>query len=177
MHSRRRTLGDVSSIQNQIIQTANSQGVPSSIALAVAQQESGFNQGAVGSAGELGVFQLEPQYFPGASDLNTNISTGISYLKQLYQQFGDWATALAAYNWGPTNLANAQAAGTPIPGQVQGYVNSVLGIAGAGVSSDTSQTSDTAVATAAAPTGFDPSQVAPYVLAGVVGMGLWLAWR
>src|SRR5271155_4697685 len=101
-------LGDAGSqttaIQNQIIQEANAQGVPSSIALAVAQQESSFNPNAVGSAGELGVFQLMPQYFPGASDLNTNISSGVGFLAQLYQQFGDWATALAAYNWGPTNV-------------------------------------------------------------------------
>ncbi len=177
MHSRRRTLGDVSSIQNQIIQTANSQGVPSSIALGVAQQESGFNPNAVGAAGELGVFQLEPQYFPTASDPNSNISTGIAYLKQLYQQFGDWATALAAYNWGPTNVTNAQASGGSIPGSVQGYVNSVLGYAGMQDSTVASGTSDTGVSTAMAPTGFDPSQVAPYVLAGVVGLGLWLAWR
>ena len=177
MNVRRRTLGDVSAVQNQIIQTANAQGVPSSIALAVAQQESGFNPNAVGSAGELGVFQLMPQYFPGASDPNANISTGVAYLKQLYQQFGDWGTALAAYNWGPTKVNSAVSAGTSFPQQVLNYVQSVLGIAS---STDASVAVDTTGSSTSSPsyTGLDPSQVAPWVLAGVVGLGvLWVAWR
>jgi len=172
MLHRPRTLGDVSTIQTQIIQTANQQGVPSSIALAVAQQESGFNPDAVGSVGELGVFQLRPQYFPGASDPDTNITTGVSYLKQLYQQFGDWGTALAAYNWGPTNVSNANASGASFPQQVTNYVQSVLGIAG---SADASVATDPADDLQA--TGLDPSSVAPWVFAGVVGLGLWLAWK
>ena len=117
-----------SSIQNQIIQEANSQGIPSSIALGVAQQESGFNPNAVGSSGELGVFQLLPSSFPGQpiSDTNSNITIGISYLKQLYNQFGDWVTALAAYNAGPGNVSNGI-----IPASTQNYVSSVLANAAA----------------------------------------------
>jgi|GEM_PF-5639598 len=47
-------------IQNQISQEALAQGVPPSIALAVAQKESSFNPNAVGAAGEIGLFQLMP---------------------------------------------------------------------------------------------------------------------
>ena len=40
------------SIQDQITAAANAAGVPSWLALAIAQRESGFNNNAVGSAGE-----------------------------------------------------------------------------------------------------------------------------
>ena len=96
-------------IQDQIRQTALRYGVDPALALAVAQQESGINQGARGAAGEVGVFQLMPGT---ASDLGVNpynetenIEGGISYLAQLYRQFGDWTKALAAYNGGPGNMA------------------------------------------------------------------------
>jgi soluble lytic murein transglycosylase-like protein len=163
----------VSDIQAQIIQQANAQGVPSSIALGVAQQESGFNPNAVGSAGELGTFQLMPQYFPGAEDPDSNISMGVGYLAQLYKEFGDWGTALAAYNWGPGNVSS----GKPWPNVVWNYVQSVLGIAGAHdsqaamVAASPDDNSDTG-----ASPSLSPSIVAPLALAGVVGVALWLAW-
>ena len=123
-----RRLGDISSIQSQIIQAANQQGIPSSIALSVAQTESSFNPNARGAAGEVGLYQLMPSSFPGQniSDVGTNISLGISYLKSLYAQFGDWATALAAYNWGPTKVSNAISSGTPYPSSVNSYVQTTL---------------------------------------------------
>jgi len=113
-------------IQDQIRETALRYGVDPALALAVAQQESGFNQGARGRAGEVGVFQLMPGT---ASDLGVNpynetenIEGGIAYLSKLYRQFGDWTKALAAYNGGPGNMAR----GTTPPESWQ-YAQDVLG--------------------------------------------------
>lgn len=108
-------------ITNQITSVANEYGVPPAIALAVAQQESGFNQGAVGAAGEIGVFQLMPATAAGLgvdpSDLAQNIQGGIAFLAQLFDKYGSWPAALSAYNSGsPT--------GSP------SYASSVLSIAG-----------------------------------------------
>ncbi len=118
----------MSLIQDQIRSTALKYGVDPAIALAVAQQESGFNQGARGAAGEVGMFQLLPST---ASDLGVNpynesenIEGGISYLAQLYRQFGDWTKALAAYNGGQGNMAR----GTTPPQSWQ-YAQEVLGTA------------------------------------------------
>jgi soluble lytic murein transglycosylase-like protein len=115
----------MSQIQDQIRSTALRYGVDPALALAVAQQESSFNQGARGAAGEVGVFQLMPGT---AADLGVNpydqtqnIEGGISYLAQLYRQFGDWAKALAAYNGGPGNMAR----GTT-PASSWDYAQSVL---------------------------------------------------
>jgi soluble lytic murein transglycosylase-like protein len=83
-------------------------GVPLSLALAVAQRESGLNQAAVGTSGERGVFQLMPgtaaQLGVDPTNLDQNVDGGVRYLSQMYSQFGDWHTALEAYNGGPGNV-------------------------------------------------------------------------
>jgi hypothetical protein len=121
-----------------IINEANAQGVDPGIALAVARTESGVCQwtpsGSVvtSSAGAIGVMQLEPATAAALgvdpNDVNQNIQGGITYLKQLYQQYGSWDLALAAYNWGPGNLGNALASASAIPGQVLNYVKGILGM-------------------------------------------------
>jgi len=60
---------------------------------------------------------------------------GTSYLAQLYNQFGSWDLALAAYDWGPGNLSKAVATyGSSwlahAPAETQNYVATILGNAG-----------------------------------------------
>lgn len=101
------------------------QGVPVSIALAVAEQESNFNQAARGSSGEIGVFQLMPATAGGLGvdpfKLDQNIVGGITYLSQQFSKFGNWDEALAAYNAGPGKVTR----GT-IPSSTHNYVNEVF---------------------------------------------------
>jgi soluble lytic murein transglycosylase-like protein len=56
----------------------------------VANRESGFNQEAMGSKGEIGVFQLMPstasELGVNASNLEDNIIGGIAYLKKQYDR-------------------------------------------------------------------------------------------
>ena len=137
--SRFRGLGDSSSVAAQIHAAAPGYGVPASLALAVAKKESGLNQAAVGSSGEIGVFQLMPgtaeQLGVNPLDLTENIDGGLTYLSQLYAQFGDWGTALEAYNGGPGNVQR----GT-VSSAAQSYSASVL--AAAGLDSGTASPSD-----------------------------------
>lgn len=160
-------------IRSLIYAQALAQGVPANIALGVAQTESNFSQwnrnGQVvtSSAGALGVFQLMPATAAGLgvdpTDLNGNIAGGIAYLKQLYAKYGDWSSALAAYNWGPGNVDGASS----IPGQVQGYVNRVLAAAGSFASSFFSAPSTAPSST----TSLDPSGMpaAPFTAAELEG--------
>lgn len=110
--------------QEQIAAEAAAQGIPTSIALAVAKTESNFNQGARGTSGEVGIFQLMPKTAQGLgvdpADESQNIQGGITYLRQLYNQFGDWFKALAAYNAGPTGASK---------GYGQTYATNVLSTA------------------------------------------------
>ena len=95
-----------------VLQNASvSSGVPYPILSALAYQESSYNPNAVSGAGAQGLLQLMPA--TGASlgvsnpfDAQQNAIAGAAYLKSLYDQYGDWNTALIAYNEGPGNLAN-----------------------------------------------------------------------
>lgn len=92
---------------SQITAAANRYGVPPSIALAVARQESNCSQSAKhnNSNGtvDIGMFQLNSSTFPNAASMSqaANIDQGVSYLAQMYAKFGNWPDALAAYNGGP----------------------------------------------------------------------------
>ena len=124
-----------SSIQSAIIQAANNAGVDPSLAVAVAQQESGGDQSARGSSGEVGIFQLMPATAAGLGvnpyDATQNILGGVEYLAQQISAFGDLSQALAAYNWGPANVKAAVAQYgsnwlSHAPASTQSYVSSIL---------------------------------------------------
>ncbi len=97
-------------IQDFIRRAAKQQGVPETLALAVAEQESGFNPTAIGPEIEVGgqkmrargTFQIIP---PTAATLGINpddpaqnIQGGVKYLRQLLDQHqGDLTKVLATY--------------------------------------------------------------------------------
>lgn len=87
--------------------------VPEALVYAVIHTESNFDASAVSSAGANGLMQLIPETMTWLSkklgekeptghilDPETNIKYGTCYLRYLYDKFGDWNTALAAYNAG-----------------------------------------------------------------------------
>lgn len=132
-----------SSILEILQSAAASFGIPASLFTAQAQQESSLNPNAYNpKSGATGLLQLEPataaQYGVTGSallDPAQNASAGANYLADLYQQFGDWGTALAAYDWGPGNVQAAQAqygAGwmAAAPAETQNYVASILAASG-----------------------------------------------
>ena len=124
-------------ITQQIQALAPSYGVPANLAVAVATKESGLNPNARGGKGEIGLFQLMPSTATSLgvnpSDVTGNIQGGLTYLSQLYKQYGDWGTALIAYNEGPSNLASKGV--FPVS---QAYSDSILAAAGDLTSSGTS---------------------------------------
>jgi soluble lytic murein transglycosylase-like protein len=149
-------------LSDLITQQAQAQGVPSSIALAVATQESGISQWnadgslVTGSSGEIGVFQLMPATAAGLgvdpNDVSQNITGGISLLAQLYQKYQNWAQALSAYNSGSPN-------GSP------GYASSVLAIAGSAADTDSGDSGDAADTTSPLLVGA--------LIAGAVALAWW----
>lgn len=98
---------------------------------AVAEVESGGNQGAVSSAGAVGVMQLMPETAAGLGvnpyDMKSNVEGGTKYLREMLDTFdGDVKKAVAAYNAGP-NAVKAYG-GIPPYAETQNYVNNVLDI-------------------------------------------------
>ena len=113
-----------------VIDTANAHKVDPAWALAIAQQESGFNQLAKSAAGAQGVMQLMPgtakQLGVNIADVNDNIKGGVLYLKQQQEQFKSLKLASAAYNAGPGNVQKY--GGVPPFKETQNYVQSVAAL-------------------------------------------------
>lgn len=111
-----------------ITSEAQSAKVPPELALAVAQQESGFNPTAASPKGARGIFQLMPETAAGLGvtdpdDPVQNIRGGVKYLRQqLEASGGDIQGALARYNFGPGNIAK----GRPLPTETTDYVQKVM---------------------------------------------------
>lgn len=83
-------------------------GLPRNLLARMAQRESNYNPAARGASGEVGIMQIIPRWHPtvNASDPYASIAYAGRWLRQLYNQFGTWEHAIAAYNWGPTALHN-----------------------------------------------------------------------
>ena len=107
--------------------------------------ESGGNQNAVSKAGARGVMQLMPGTMKdpgfgvptlaelrskGLSEEEANRQVGQKYLDAMYRKYGDEATALAAYNWGPGNVDKwLKKGGDPkqLPAETRKYISNILG--------------------------------------------------
>jgi soluble lytic murein transglycosylase-like protein len=83
-------------------------GVPASLLVATAYEESRMNPAALSDAGARGLLQLMPgtaQEVGLRSDQPAaNVLAGARYLRLLLDRFGDVDLALAAYNAGPTAI-------------------------------------------------------------------------
>lgn len=77
----------------------------------------GIAQFMPGTARDLGIDPLDPQ---------AAIEAAGRYLRAQYDKFGNWAAALAAYNWGPGNVARKGIAAAPA--ETQNYVARILGL-------------------------------------------------
>lgn len=96
-------------VRELVRKEAKAQGVPTSLALAVAQVESGFNPLAKSNVGAMGVMQVMPATaramgFAGQDvallDATVNVPLGVKYLKQGLDEGGArWA--VARYHGGP----------------------------------------------------------------------------
>lgn len=116
-------------------QIGSQYNLPTNLLCAVAYEESSFNPSAVNElSGATGMFQLLPSYYPNAGQSWQNdAATAAQALSGYYTQFGDWTLALAAYNWGPTNVENwinaGQSAGN-VPSETTSYVANISGAVG-----------------------------------------------
>jgi membrane-bound lytic murein transglycosylase D len=145
-----RSLERAGKYRAMISKALRAQGVPQDlIYLAVA--ESGFQPQVVNaSSGAGGMWQFMP--FRGAYGLERNgffderfdpeqsTIAYAKYMKSLYNQFGDWYLAMAAYNWGPGSVQHAVAKTgyadfwqlyrlNALPAETKSYVPSIIAAA------------------------------------------------
>jgi membrane-bound lytic murein transglycosylase D len=144
-----RSLERAGKYRAMISKDLHDQGVPQDlIYLAVA--ESGFQPQALnGSSGAGGMWQFMPQggyglerngYFDERFDPEKSTLAYAKYMKELYNQFGDWYLAMAAYDWGPGNVQHAVAKTgyadywelyrlNALPGETKNYVPGIIAAA------------------------------------------------
>jgi soluble lytic murein transglycosylase-like protein len=107
--------------------------IPRDLLARVAYQESRFRDDiisgrTVSSAGAVGIMQIVPRWHPeiDPKDPYASIHYAGKYLAGLRKQFGSWKLALAAYNWGPGNLAKYLNAPGTWPQETLDYVSQIL---------------------------------------------------
>jgi soluble lytic murein transglycosylase-like protein len=100
-----------SALRPAFVSAARDTALPPALLYAVAKVESNLRQDATSAAGATGVLQVMPATAQSLAlnpaEANTNVLAGARYLRQMLDQFGTMDLALAAYNAGPTAVANA----------------------------------------------------------------------
>jgi len=108
---------------------ARANAVPEDLFLRLVQQESGWNPAATSAKGARGLAQLMPETAArlgvAIDDPLQNLDGGARYLRQMYDKFGTWRLALAAYNAGPEAVEAHN--GIPPYAETQDYVQAILG--------------------------------------------------
>lgn len=96
-----------SSVRDEVRRSALANGVPTAIALAVAQHASGLNQSRVSKSGRVGVMGVQPQAEGTHSvyDWRDNIQLGMAALRHAYEQTGSWQAAVKEYGLNPGSVA------------------------------------------------------------------------
>ncbi|MFA9216026.1 MAG: transglycosylase SLT domain-containing protein [Sphingomonadaceae bacterium] len=140
-----RTTARASRYLFHVVTELEKRGMPTELAL-LPFIESAFNPQALSSANAPGMWQFVPgtgrdfnlkqtAFKDDRRSVLASTDAALTYLQRLYDMFGDWQLALAAYNWGEGSVQKAikrnQAAGKPtdfeslaelMPAETRNYV-------------------------------------------------------
>ena len=125
-------------VVDEIVNQAIANDVEPALAVAIAKNESGFNQNAISPAGAIGIGQLMPDTAASLGvnpyDWKQNILGMIKYIKELWETFGgDIAKVIAAYNAG--SAAVQKYGGIPPYPETQAYYENVASTRDSAISS------------------------------------------
>ncbi|MBZ0106363.1 MAG: LysM peptidoglycan-binding domain-containing protein [Sulfuricella denitrificans] len=132
-----------------IVEEVEKRGMPTEIAL-LPIIESAYNPKAYSTSHASGIWQFIPStgknfgldqnlLYDGRRDILAATNAALDYLQKLYNMFGNWELALAAYNWGEGSVSRAiaknQAMGEPtdylslrMPPETRNYVPKLIAV-------------------------------------------------
>jgi len=130
---------EISKVAVAIAAESSRADLPAELVLALIEVESSGYNFAVSHRGAMGLMQLMPATGEGVArriglrwlgpqtlfDPVANVRLGVVYLRGLIDRYGSWKTALAAYNWGPTQIGERLQRGEPLPAV---YAQKVLSV-------------------------------------------------
>lgn len=121
-------IGQIRGYMDIVREKAQKYGIPEELIMAQINQESKFGLYDYSDVGATGLMQLMPETARelGCDDLlnpEQNIEAGCKYMKQLYDMYGRWDLALAAYNGGMGNVDYYK--GIPPFPETQEYVTNI----------------------------------------------------
>lgn len=129
---------DLERIENAVTAASKKYGVSSDLIRAIIKTESNYNSNAVSSAGAKGLMQLMPYNLAsyGVSDpfnIEENIHAGTKHIKSYLENYGyDVNMALAAYNYGPGNMASRGISSSSdfykLPTETKNYLEKINGL-------------------------------------------------
>jgi hypothetical protein len=95
-------------LETTIVNEARIVGIDPTLALAIAQVESGMNPNVIGLHGERSSFQLHPKYHRVVKDERKNIRVALTYLKALETTCKGYPglSYIACYNYGTARKLN-----------------------------------------------------------------------
>lgn len=106
--------------------------LPKGLLWRVAYQESRFRSDiitgkVISSANAVGIMQIVPKWHPNVDPLNVveSIYYAAAFLERSFKRFQNWPETLAAYNWGPGNVAKKGLENAP--DETRNYIDDVLG--------------------------------------------------
>lgn len=117
-----------------ILDAAEETGVPAELLAAQIEAESGWDPEAVSPDGAVGLAQFMPETWEEIAgpdedprDPEAAIPAQAIYMAELYDRFGSWDQALAAYNWGMGNLERQGM--EAMPDETKNYLARIAGTA------------------------------------------------
>jgi soluble lytic murein transglycosylase-like protein len=120
----------VPDLRDYALGAAKRNGVPMDLFERQIGQESKFDPKAFNSrSGATGIAQIIKRWHPGVdpTDPIASLDYAAKWMADLHRIYGSWARALAAFNWGPANVANWDGQRATLPEETRHYLDVILG--------------------------------------------------
>ena len=108
---------------------ARSAGIDPELFVRQITQESGWDPDAGNPSGAQGLAQIVGRFHPDVDprDPIASLEYAANWMARLHREYGSYRKALAAYHWGPGNVAEWDGRRKTVPAETRRYLDAILG--------------------------------------------------